>query len=469
MVGEFWTVSIVKGIGAVLEVVLQIVVARQLGAEAYGQLAYIISAGALAYYICFGGVPKVLVRYTSIGLDYRAFWKRYIAKYVLPVTLGLVLLSYSFLGMQVVTVALWALGLLFFMASNSILYGYDQATLAAFLEYGLFRALVLAFIGGMIFLGSDIGAWHAVGAYLVSYGIVIVVQYHAVRKLTRDSVGELGNVSRELAVFQGIEVTANAVHVLPRLLQYALVGPVSNAHLSVALHVRNAVMFVAGPTAKVFFRRFVRSKALREEMRKAYTDASRWQAYIGTPVFLFVAANTDVIAGFFGADFVGAAVMIRWVALASLVELLAGPASNFFQMTGRQGIELSNQVAEVGLLIGITLISWTLGGGDLAVVIGMVAASVLMSIIRVWELWVRDGFLPHSKRQVAHILGLSACIWSPTLVLVTTWNFQPLAVSLCVTGALVAMLFALSPVCGDREFIREMWTGATRMLRGKKL
>src|SRR5690606_16844612 len=179
---------------------------------------------------------------------------------------------------------------------------------------------------------------------------------------------------------------------------YLLGGAVANAHLALALHVRNAVTVLAGPTTKVFLRQFVQTERETTVRKGVYRSVARLQAYVSVPVFLLVVCQTDIILKLFGASFQDAERVVRAIAALAMLEVLVGPASNYFQMTNRQALELKNQIGSLVLLVIGSLLGWLAGSGAMAVVIGLAVSTVTMLLVRLYELWARDRILPHSRK-----------------------------------------------------------------------
>lgn len=462
MLTEFLAVALLKGVGAILEFVLQAVVARALGAGLYGQLAFIMGLGESLFYLLFGGMPKITVRYASLGYDFSGIWKDYLVKVALPASLiscfGLALVSESGL---IAASSLWAVALLFFMTANAALYGYGRSALAACFEYVLLRVAALCLVLFANRSAPEPNLRAMVFAQLGAYAIVIGLQQVLVFRVARDQAGRRpqGSVVKELLSFQAIELAAHGRGILPRILGYLLGGAVANAYLAIALHVRNAVTVLAGPTTKVFLRQFVQAEPETAARTKVYHSVARLQAYVSVPAFLLVACHTDIIARVFGASFEGADRVIRPIAALAMLEVLVGPASNYFQMTKRHTLELKNQLASLGLLVIGSLFGWLSGSGALAVVIGLAVSTVIMVIVRLCELWVQDRMFPHSRKQMMFLLTLSGAALMAAKVIQEVSNTWGYLGSMAVFASLAPIFFVLSPEIEDRQFVRSTVRG----------
>ena len=77
---------VLKGLGAVLEILLQIVITAHLGVSGYGTYSAWINSADLIFWVCFSGIVKCNTFYLS-GREttIRSFKKRYLLGYALPV------------------------------------------------------------------------------------------------------------------------------------------------------------------------------------------------------------------------------------------------------------------------------------------------------------------------------------------------------------------------------------------------
>ena len=81
---------ILKGFGAVLEVLLQVMITRMMGLAGYGTYSTWVSAADLVYWVLFSGITKCNTFYLSNkGTELRRFKAKYYSRYVLPVLVGI--------------------------------------------------------------------------------------------------------------------------------------------------------------------------------------------------------------------------------------------------------------------------------------------------------------------------------------------------------------------------------------------
>ena len=77
---------ILKGLGAVLEILLQILITDKLAVSGYGTYSAWINSADLIFWVCFSGLVKCNTFYLSGGkTTIRGFKRNYFLRYTLPV------------------------------------------------------------------------------------------------------------------------------------------------------------------------------------------------------------------------------------------------------------------------------------------------------------------------------------------------------------------------------------------------
>ena len=144
---------ILKGLGAVLEVLLQVMITRMLGLAGYGTYSTWVSAADLVYWVLFSGITKCNTFYLSNkGTELRRFKAKYYSCYVLPVltTLALVLALEKGRGGYTVIALITGMELLV-MDHSSTMMAQGQPGCALFGEYVLGRLfLVLEYLASLL-------------------------------------------------------------------------------------------------------------------------------------------------------------------------------------------------------------------------------------------------------------------------------------------------------------------------------
>ena len=136
---------ILKGLGAVLEVLLQVMITRMLGLAGYGTYSTWVSAADLVYWVLFSGITKCNTFYLSNkGTELRRFKAKYYSCYVLPVlaVLALVLALEKEQGGYTVIALITGMELLV-MDHSSTMMAQGQPGCALFGEYVLGRLFLV--------------------------------------------------------------------------------------------------------------------------------------------------------------------------------------------------------------------------------------------------------------------------------------------------------------------------------------
>lgn len=90
MNGIFLLSVILKGIGAVLEVLLQILITRSIGVDGFGTYSTWINTADIIFWVLFSALTKCNTFYLSVpNTSISNFKKKYYGRYVLPVLIGL--------------------------------------------------------------------------------------------------------------------------------------------------------------------------------------------------------------------------------------------------------------------------------------------------------------------------------------------------------------------------------------------
>ena len=90
MNGIFLLSVILKGIGAVLEVLLQILITRSIGVDGFGTYSTWINTADIIFWVLFSALTKCNTFYLSVpNTSISNFKKKYYGRYVLPILIGL--------------------------------------------------------------------------------------------------------------------------------------------------------------------------------------------------------------------------------------------------------------------------------------------------------------------------------------------------------------------------------------------
>ena len=249
---------ILKGLGAVLEVLLQVMITRMLGLAGYGTYSTWVSAADLVYWVLFSGITKCNTFYLSNkGTELRRFKTKYYSCYVLPVltTLALVLALEKGRGGYTVIALITGMELLV-MDHSSTMMAQGQPGCALFGEYVLGRLFLV--LGTLVLYKTErLSLGTLLALYVIQYaGILVLFLIKRDREPRRDISKELS--LRKWGSYQRADLIQALISQMPILLQYFFTGAFEAGIVSVVLMVKKLVNFISGPTAKVFLPEFSR-------------------------------------------------------------------------------------------------------------------------------------------------------------------------------------------------------------------
>lgn len=330
---------VLKGLGAVLEILLQILITARLHVSGYGTYSAWINSADLIFWVCFSGLVKCNTFYLSGGeTTIRSFKRKYFLRYALPVLGAAVILSVCFGGSAMLSFvpAITMLELLV-MDRSSTLITRGQSVTSLVGEYVLGRLLLVV---GVVVLGRLDALNHT--ALLVLY----VLQYLAVIGffLLRQGRGRTytdisGDVSvKKWSAYQRSDLMHAMIEQMPVVMQYFFSGAFEAGVVSVVLLVKKLINFISGPTAKIFLPEFSRlyHAGENEQIRDVYGSIMRIQMLVVGPLAVVLLGFPRVILGILAKELVSYDWLFMGCAVIFLLVATLGPCGGILQMTGNE-------------------------------------------------------------------------------------------------------------------------------------
>ncbi len=344
-----------KGIGALLEILLQIMITRKLGVSGYGDYSTWINTADLTFWVLFSGLVKCNTFYLSgRNVSIRSFKTRYYSKYVLPVFICTATAVFIFHGQPMFYFALMIMGLeLFVYDQSSTLLARGQAKKSLIGEYVLGRLVLLA---GVYVLGCIGHMKLRTLLILYVFQYVLVVLFFAVRKGGKTDT--YTDVSQEVSLkkwgaYQWADLMYSMINQMPVVLQYFFAGAFEAGVVSIVLLVKKLINFISGPTAKIFLPEFSRMyrSGEHEKMREYYGSIMRLQMLFVGPLAVVLLAFPQVILKILAEELMNYADLFRLCSLVFLLTATLGPCGGILQMTGHE--KMDNRCREISLIIMI--------------------------------------------------------------------------------------------------------------------
>lgn len=347
-----------KGLGAVLEVLLQVFLTNTLGVDGYGTYAAWINGADLVYWVCFSGIVKCNTFYLS-GKDasIRGFKQKYYSRYVVPalIALGavLALAGRGRMGFWVAAIA----GLeLVALDRSSTLIARGQAARSLIGEYVLGRAVLL--VGALVLgLTGHLETGSLLGLYGLQYLAVTGFFLGRRREAARQDIS--GEVRlKKWASFQWADILNAMISQLPVVLQYAFTGAFDAGVVSIVLLVKKLINFISGPAAKIFLPEFSRAYRAgdRDGLRRSFGDIMGLQMLFAGPLAVVLLGFPRILLGILARELTDYAGVLMCCSCVFLLAATLGPCGGFLQMTGGEKTDNRIRQAAMGVMALVMLI-----------------------------------------------------------------------------------------------------------------
>lgn len=374
----FFISVILKGIGAVLEVLFQIMVTRELGVDGYGTYSTWINAADLIFWVFFSALTKCNTFYLSVsGTSMKEFKKKYYGRYVIPVLLILSMLVK--VGGKLIYCLIFVITALEIAAmdQSSTLLAQNQQKISLIGEYVLGR--------GILLLGFEI--LNVTGgltphSLVILYGIqflVIILVFCAFRmkRLSENNIDISENISvRKWRSYQRADIMQSLIGQVPVVLQYFGSGAFEAGVVSVVLTVKKLINFISGPTAKVFLPEFSRLYRVgeKEKIRDCYASIMRIQMIFAAPLSVVLIGYPDVILQILDKKLLQYSFLFMACSAVFIFAATLGPCSGVLQMTGNE--KWDNQFREIAMLVMLGIM-FLFRKNNLFVLYGLCAQALL--------------------------------------------------------------------------------------------
>lgn len=371
---------LLKGVGAILEILLQILITRELGVSGYGTYSTWINAADLLFWVLFSGLAKCNTFYLS-GKDttISRFKSRYYFRYVLPVLLALAA-GLLLLGQGGYCLVLLIAGLeLLVLDRSSTLIARGRHAVSLVGEYILGRLVLVA---GVLVLGFSqrISVSTLIVLFAAQYGLVLafyLVRTKRKNEIYRDISGEVS--LGKWATYQRSDIVQAMISQMPVVIQYFFSGAFEAGVVSIVLLVKKLINFISGPTAKIFLPEF--SRLYREnrpkEIRDCFASIMRIQMLFVGPLAVVLVGYPRVILNILAPELVSYAFYFILCSGIFLVAATLGPCGGVMQMTGNE--KQDNRLREAAL-VAMILVMLLLRQDKLFVLYGLCIQTTLEAV-----------------------------------------------------------------------------------------
>ncbi len=374
---------ILKGLGAVLEVLLQVMITRMLGLAGYGTYSTWVSAADLVYWVLFSGITKCNTFYLSNkGTELRRFKAKYYSCYVLPVltTLALVLALEKGRGGYTVIALITGMELLV-MDHSSTMMAQGQPECALFGEYVLGRLFLV--LGTLILYKTErLSLGTLLALYVIQYaGILVLFLIKRDREPRRDISKELS--LRKWGSYQRADLIQALISQMPILLQYFFTGAFEAGIVSVVLMVKKLVNFISGPTAKVFLPEFSRMYHAGDKagIKQCYASIMRIQMLFAGSMAVVLVGYPQVLLSILAEELLPYTKQFVGCALVFILIATLGPCSGVLQMTGNEKKDNLYREAALGVML---VLLFVMRGSRLVMLYALCVQALLEGLVKYW-------------------------------------------------------------------------------------
>lgn len=380
MNGIFLISVILKGIGASLEVLLQILITRSIGVDGFGTYSTWVNAADIIFWILFSALTKCNTFYLSVqNTSIKNFKRKYYSRYVLPVLIGMTLLLFLIGQGSYCIILLIALLELRVLDQSSTLLAQRHHMVSLIGEYVFGRAILIVGLVGLQAM-HRLTQNSLMVLYVLQYlGILAVFLFMSYFK--RSAEEDISNkVSmKKWRTYQRADIIQSMIGQMPILLQFFFSGAFEAGVVSVVLTVKKLINFISGPSAKVFLPEFSRlyQSDKQEEISDCFASIMRIQMLFAGPLSVVLIGFPHVVLKILADELVQYTTLFVMCSMVFIFTATLGPCSGVLQMTGNE--KKDNLFREIALGV-MFVVMWLFRKDSLFVLYGLCIQAFLEGV-----------------------------------------------------------------------------------------
>ena len=417
----------VRVAGTAIALLLNVVLARTLTADAFGRYNFVLACAGLLALVAQAGLEKAAIRFipetTAKGeqADAAAFvrWStRWIARTAMLVALVIALaLAIADPG-EGVWGSFWPCVVLFPLLAllqfwQQVLRGYRRIVASQVLEQLLLPMLLVFLVGVAVWQGVESDAVWVLVLHALVVGALGWWAWREVGALVGPARHAHRSTAEQSRAWLSVALPLGAAGVMSFVLargEIILLGfvlePEDVARYAVALKISNLLAFgltaanaIGGP---VFSAHFHAGENLR--LQGAATQTAWIALAISLPVLIGIALFPELIVSLFGTQYAAAAVLLLILSAGQLVNVLSGPVGPLLSVSGQQWFYLR--------VLGVVSVVKLLAIVPVAMVFGTEGVAVVAALARVaWCVWLAVG----AVRLIGILPTIGGVWWSGRL------------------------------------------------------
>ena len=348
---------ILKAIGAVFEILIQILITKDLGVSGYGDYSAWINVADLIFWVFFSGIIKCNTFYLAgENTQIKTFKFRYYSRYVVPVILILAVFA-LFSGRSSIlylVIAITVLELIVYDQSSTLI-ARKRMKKSLIGEYVLGRSVLIL---GVLFLKAvnrmDIHA--LLSLYLLQYLLVVAffLSGKSNRQTKREEISHTVSL-KKWGAYQWADLMHSLISQMPVVVQYIFSGAFEAGVVSIVLLVKKLIGFISGPTAKIFLPEFSRLYRTgdKAQMGSYYAGIMRMQMLFIGPLSVVLLAFPGVVLKILAEELLEYTGLFMLCSVIFLLTAMLGPCGGILQMTGNE--KADNRCREFSILVMIAV------------------------------------------------------------------------------------------------------------------
>lgn len=348
---------VLKGLGAVLEILLQILITARLGVSGYGTYSAWISGADLIFWVLFSGIVKCNTFYLS-GREttIKRFKTRYFLCYALPVlAVGAAAAVIIGRNAQLAFVPVITMLELLVLDRSSTLITRGKSSVSLIGEYVLGRVILVL---GVLVLG-ELSLQRLLVLYVLQY--LLVLGFFLLRQGRGRAYTDISEeVSlKKWSAYQRSDLMHSMIEQMPVVMQYFFSGAFEAGVVSVVLLVKKLINFISGPTAKIFLPEFSRlyHAGDHDKIRTVYGSIMRIQMLVVGPLAVVLLGFPRVILGILAEELVSYDWLFMGCAVIFLLVATLGPCGGILQMTGNEKTDNRIRLGALVLMAAVMVLT----------------------------------------------------------------------------------------------------------------
>ena len=342
----------IKGISAIVEIAIQMLITNGVGVSEYGDYTFFVSLIEGAYFVLFSGSIKLNTFYLSTSSASLSKFKRKYTLYFVTPVIAVVIFAFAIMKNSYGILAGIILYICYFAFDmSSVFFSRGKQVPALLGEYLFGRIVLLIGMLAVIKLNKATGI-----VLLTLYGLqfVTMLLWFAPHKHTLNrGAEEVAPPLKKLVEYQMSDVASSLISYSPTILQYVIGGAFTAGFTGIISIVKRFINFISGPTAKVFLPEFSRlyKKGQKEKLEQSYLMIVRIQmVFIGT-IGCVLIGFPHLILKMFSPELIQYSSVFTGVACSLLLVAGIGPVTGMLQMTGSEQICNRNQWISIGAMV----------------------------------------------------------------------------------------------------------------------